>query len=190
MLGKPARHAQARQEIVAACWEAARQKGLASFSLKDVATAVGVQAPSLYAYFASKNAMYDAMFADGNRALLGRLRSIPAPSAARAGLLDGAREFVGFCLEDEIRYQLLFQRTVPGFRPSDESYALALEVVALMRDRFAALGIDSQAHLDLWTALVSGIAAQQLANEPGGERWVGQLESAVTMYADFALGTE
>jgi hypothetical protein len=31
--------------------------------------------------------------------------------------------FVEFCVEDPTRHQLLFQRTVPGFEPTAESYA-------------------------------------------------------------------
>ncbi|MDQ3659652.1 MAG: hypothetical protein M3454_01050, partial [Actinomycetota bacterium] len=33
--------------------------------------------------------------------------------------------FVEFCTEDPVRYQLLFQRTIPGFEPSAESFALS-----------------------------------------------------------------
>ena len=68
MLGTPIRDRQAerreatRAEIIAAAWAIAEEKGLAGLTLRDVALAVGMQAPSLYSYFASKNAIYDAMF--------------------------------------------------------------------------------------------------------------------------------
>lgn len=148
-LGRQARREHARREIIAACWKTARAKGLASFSLKDVAAAVGIQAPSLYSYFPSKNAMYDEMFADGNRALLERLRQVPTEADARATLLAGATAFVGFCVEDPIRHELLFQRTIPGFEPSVESYRIAVEVFALMAERFADLGITDPAQVDV-----------------------------------------
>ena len=35
--------------------------------------------PSLYEYFDSKHALYDAMFADGNRQLLARLDALKLP---------------------------------------------------------------------------------------------------------------
>ena len=35
--------------------------------------------PSLYGYFDSKHALYDAMFADGNRKLLERLDAVKLP---------------------------------------------------------------------------------------------------------------
>lgn len=57
----------------ATCWSLAHAKGLLNFPLKDVATVVGVQAPSLHSCYPSKNAMYVATFADGNRAFLQRM---------------------------------------------------------------------------------------------------------------------
>ena len=36
--------------------------------------------PSLYEYFDSKHALYDAMFADGNRQLLARLDQLSYPT--------------------------------------------------------------------------------------------------------------
>jgi AcrR family transcriptional regulator len=190
MLGKRVRHERARKEIIAACWRLAHEQGLLGFSLKEVAAAVGVQAPSLYSYFASKNAMYDAMFADGNRTFLARMRAVPNEGSPRATLLAAATAFVDFCLEDPVRHQLLFERTIVGFEPSPGSYAIAVEVLALARDRFEMLGIRDQAHIDIWTALVSGLAAQQLANEPGGDRWSGRVAASVEMFADFVFKEE
>jgi hypothetical protein len=99
-----------------------------------------------------------------------------------------ARVFVEFSAEDVERYQLLFQRTVPDFEPSPESYALAVEAFDQMRARFAAAGLDDRAQFDIWTALVAGLAAQQTANDPGGERWIRLIDEVVDMYADHVLG--
>src|SRR5918911_319177 len=71
------RHAATKQEIVDAAWRLARERGLAGWSLRDVAEAVGMRAPSLYVYFASKNALYDAMYADGYRQLLAAYADVP-----------------------------------------------------------------------------------------------------------------
>ena len=61
------RHLARRSAIVAEAWALARRDGLAAISLRDLADQVGLRQPSLYAYFDSKLALYDAMFADGNR---------------------------------------------------------------------------------------------------------------------------
>jgi AcrR family transcriptional regulator len=81
------RHAATRQEILDAAWRLARERGLGGWSLRDVAGAVGMRAPSLYGYFASKNAVFDAMFTDGYLQLqdhLARVRSRGGRSARGA----------------------------------------------------------------------------------------------------------
>jgi AcrR family transcriptional regulator len=187
VLSAPSRHQRAREQILAACWSLARLKGLTGFSLKDVAAAVGVTAPSLYSYFRSKHAIYDEMFADGTRQVLAAMRAVHVDGTPREALRSAATAFLDFCVSDPVRHQLLFQRTVPGFEPSAPAYAVAQEVVAVQREEFAKFGITDPAHLDIWTALVSGLAAQQLSNDPGGSRWTALVGPAVQMYADHVL---
>ena len=67
--------------IVQAAWALARENGIQQVSLRDLAKEVGMQQPSLYAYFASKNALYDPMFADGNRQLLQALSAVSESDA-------------------------------------------------------------------------------------------------------------
>ena len=108
MLGTPTvdwqakRREVARSEILSAAWDAARENGLAAITLRDVAARVGMQAPSLYSYFDSKHAIYDAMFGQAwseydeiERELEERL-----PASPRAALKVGARAFFEFCVTD------------------------------------------------------------------------------------------
>ncbi len=190
MLGVPKRdrtaerRAATRREIIDAAWEVAREKGLAQLTLRDVAERVGMKAPSLYSHVDSKHAIYDAMFAQGNRQLLQRLDEQDWPDDPRELLRVTAHIFVEFSAEDVARYQLMFQRTIPDFEPSPESYALAMQVVDQMRSRFAVAGLTDPADFDLGTALISGLAAQQTANEPGGDRWMRLTDDAVDMFVD------
>jgi AcrR family transcriptional regulator len=178
-----------RAEILEAAWDLVRSQGLAGLSIRDVARTIGMRPPSLYWYFESKQAIYDEMFAEANRQLLARLAEVDWPEDPRAILRSSARIFVEFSAEDVERYQLLFQRTVPDFAPSPEAYALAVEVFDQMRARFAAAGLDDPAQFDIWTALVAGLATQQTANDPGGQRWIRLIDEVVDMYADHMLGT-
>ena len=175
-----------RAEILDAAWALAREDGLAGLSLRDVAARVGMRPPSLYWYFDSKHAIYDAMFADGNRALLERLGG-EWPTEPTAMLRRVARVFVEFSAEDPARSQLLFQRTIPDFEPSPTSYALATEVFDRGRAALATIGVTELADVDLWTALVTGLASQQITNDPGGDRWVRLIDAAVDMYAAHVL---
>lgn len=176
------RHARTRDEIQDAAWQLARERGLAGWSLRDVAAAVGMQAPSLYVYYDSKNALYDALFADGYRALLARTREEPRDGEPEQVLRRAARLFFDFCMEDPARQQLLFLRTVPGFEPSPASYALAQQALAEIADVLAGAGAPDRADLDLWTALLTGLASQQASNDPGGDRWERVLDDAVDMF--------
>ena len=67
--------------IVEAAWGLAQTHGIQLVSLRDLAKEVGMQQPSLYVYFDSKNALYDAMFADGNRQLLQALSAVSESDA-------------------------------------------------------------------------------------------------------------
>ena len=193
MLEAPTRNRRAERreatqaEILQAAWELARSQGVGALSLGDVARHVGIRPPSLYWYFPSKNAIYDAMFAQANRELLERIAAREWPEDLRELLRAVARFFVQFGTEDVARYQLMFQRNIPDFEPSAESYALAVEVLEKMRERFVAAGLTDPADLDMWTALVAGLAAQQTANQPGGDRWLRLTDEAAEMYADHVL---
>lgn len=184
---RTARHAATKDEIVAAAWRLARERGLAGWALRDVAEAVGMRAPSLYVYFASKNGVYDAMFADGYRQFLARIDD----ARARLGadqleptelLRISAALFVDFAVEDPARFQLLFLRTLPGFEPSASAYALARQVLDALAVILEEAGAGAPEQLDLWTALCTGLATQQVSNDPGGDRWRRLVDRAVDMF--------
>ena len=184
------RHLATKREIVDAAWRLAREHGLGGWSLRDVAHAVGMRAPSLYVYFDSKNAVYDAMFADGCAAFLERIDAVTAAPGSVEALHAAARLFVDFCVEDPARHQLLFLRTVPGFEPSAASYSLAREALDRLAALLAAAGLDDPEDLDLWTAVMTGLATQQVSNDPGGDRWSRLVPRAVELLAARRPNTE
>jgi AcrR family transcriptional regulator len=172
--------------IVEAAWGLARRDGIQLLSLHALAQEVGMRQPSLYAYFDSKNGLYDVMFADGNRELLARLDSLELPADSRVALKVLLRAFTDFALEDPARNSLLFRRVIPGFEPSPESYALAVDalsrVVAVMNEA----GVTDSGDVDCMIALVAGLVEAQLSNEPGGDRWLRHLDRMVDLLADDA----
>ena len=176
------RRESTKAEILDAAWAIVRADGLGALSLRDLARRVGMQAPSLYQYFDSKHAIYDAMFAQGNQALAERLSGLEGTGDPVEELRLRARALVEFSVEDPARYQLLFQRTIPGFEPSAESYGLAVELLKRAQVLLAAAGLQDGRAVDLWTAVVGGLSAQQVANDPGGTRWVRLVDEAVDMF--------
>jgi AcrR family transcriptional regulator len=176
------RYAATRREILDAAWELVRAEGLAALAMRELGARVGMRAQSLYSYFPSKFAIYDAMFGDANRELWKRLRDMPAADDPVTGLRAQTAVFLEFCVEDPVRYQLLFQRTIPGFEPSPEAFAPATEILDFARRALRACGIQDATALDSWTAVTSGIAAQQNSNEPGGDRWVRRVDDITDMF--------
>ena len=96
--------------------------------------------------------------------------------------MASVRRFFEFCTSNPARYQLLFQRTLPGFEPSPESYAPAVRALADAQELLALNGITEARHLDLWTALVTGLVDQQVSNDPGGDRWTCLIEESIAMF--------
>jgi AcrR family transcriptional regulator len=173
--------------IVAAAWKLARKHGIAGVSLHALARDVGMRQPSLYEYFDSKHALYDAMFADGNQQLLDRLDHLSYPREPRAALKKHLGAFAGFALEDPARCELLFQRHVPGFVPSPESYALAEDALRRTVKLLNEAGVTHQGDIDCVVAMVGGLVDAQLSNDPGGNRWTRHLNRLVDLYVDAAI---
>jgi AcrR family transcriptional regulator len=175
-----------RQEILAAAWTVAREQGLSQVTLRELADRVGMRAPSLYSHFESKNAIYDAMFGQAWTEFLESLQDVdtPRPRTARAGLRRFARRFFDYAVADLARHQLMNQRTVPGFVPSEEAYAPAVEVIGMLREWLERYGVRRQQDIDLYTAIVGGLVDGQLANDPGGTRYARLLDRAVDMFSD------
>jgi AcrR family transcriptional regulator len=177
-----------KAEILDAAWELVREHGLAGLSLRDLAAKVGMRAPSLYQYFDSKHAIYDAMFAQGARQALETVADpVEGITDAREALRGAAHGMFRFMTSDPARAQLLFQRTIPGFEPSPESYVPAVELLERTRARFAEFGVTEPEAVDTYTALISGLCNQQIANDPGGDRWERLIDRALDMWlAEFA----
>jgi AcrR family transcriptional regulator len=180
------RHEAIRREILDAAWAAAHETSIAGLTLRDIAARVGMQQPSLYSHFASKQAIYDAMFQqawevflDDARDNVGRL-----PAAPRARLIAMAEHYFDFAVADLPRHQLMDVNVVPNFQPSAEAYAPAVEVYGVMLDQLRGLGVTADEDADMYTALIGGLVNQQLANDPGGQRWRRLIPRMMSMFAD------
>lgn len=171
-----------RARILGAAWELARRDGLAAITLREVARRVGMRAPSLYTYFGAKNAMYDAMYADGARQLAETLADRPQAGDPRETLRGRMRLFIAFCVADPVRYQIVFERPVPGFAPAPESFQITAAALAGTRADMEAAGVAGEPAMDMFRALVTGLVSLQVANDPGGDRWTRLQEDAFDMF--------
>jgi AcrR family transcriptional regulator len=192
MVGMPKRDRKAerreatRQEILGAAWEIAHESGLISVTLREIAARIGMRPPSLYSHFASKNSIYDAMFAQAwreFRVVLEREAS-SFPDDPRGRLLALATTYFDFAVSDLERHQLMDMPMLRDFTPSEEAYRPAVESYDIMQSVLTEIGIRHQADLDMYTAIAGGFVNQQLANDPKGDRWRVLLPRALNLFAD------
>jgi len=178
---REARREAARAKLLATAWEMVREDGLGALTLRQLAKRAGVTTPTVYAYFDSKNAIFDAMFGEAAAAFAATRADLPDSGSAHDNLVADVRRWVEFCTSDVARYQLLFQRPIPGFEPSPEAYEPAVRALDLTREYLAKNGVTDPRHFDMWTAVTTGLVDQQIANEPGGDRWTRLTEDVVRM---------
>jgi AcrR family transcriptional regulator len=180
-----ARQAATRERIVEAAWAVADELGLEGLSLREIAARVGMRAPSLYSYFPHKASILDALFAAGyealDRVLAGLDHEVPVDAAVQVQVAGRLRAWIAFCQESPARYRLMFTSAVPGWAPSPEAYAVSVASFGRMTAALARVGIADPAAVDLVTAVGAGLAAQQMANDPTGDRWSRLTDDAVAM---------
>lgn len=189
------RRAVVREEALDHAVDLMTEDGVGALTVSEVARRMGIRGPSLYKYFPSRFALYDALFARGlaDRAeALRRAVGNLAPGVDR--IRHGGAAIVRWAVENPALAQLLHWRPVPGFAPSPETFAGSEQDDAAARAEFARavrLGqlrpeAGSDEALRLWTVVLSGLMSQQLANEPGVPfdegRFSRLTDAAIEMY--------
>jgi AcrR family transcriptional regulator len=177
---RPDRRARRRretiEEILDIAVEVMTEEGVNGLSLAEVARRLGVQPPSLYKYFPSLMAVYDALFLRGQVEHLdvlrdGMARAEPGLAALQAGLEASGR----WSLSHRAVAELLFWRPVPSFEPSPEAFAPSSEMVDLQRAALADAvaagqlgpGANAEEAVFLVSTMIVGVLSQAFANEPG-----------------------
>lgn len=185
------RREQVREETIEKILSIAREEmqaeGVAALSLGTIARRLGMRPPSLYTYFDSKHAIYDALFRRGFLEFGRRMDERPYQDGTlRQNLESVMTTYMRFAQENQDLYQLMFQRPVPGFVPSEESMAVSLGQLDAAKAQFSqlleredmTLNIPFEEARDLVIAFEHGLTELHLANNPElpvGEGRFGQL---------------
>jgi AcrR family transcriptional regulator len=177
--GRPDRRARRRQETIAEILDIARDvmttEGVNGLSLAEVARRLGVQPPSLYKYFPSLMAIYDALFLEGQRENLEVMRAgMQGAESGLEALIAGLEASGRWSLAHRAEAELLFWRPVPSFEPSPEAFAVSMEMVELQRGALAdavakgqlGQGANDEGAIFLVSTLIAGVLGQAIANEP------------------------
>lgn len=173
------RREQVREETIEKILSIAREEmqaeGVAALSLGTIARRLGMRPPSLYTYFDSKHAIYDALFRRGFLEFGRRMNERPYQDGTlRQNLESLMTTYMRFAQENQDLYQLMFQRPVPGFVPSEESMAVSLGQLNASKEQFAyllegednTLTIPFEEARDLVIAFEHGLTEMHLANNP------------------------
>ncbi len=176
------------EDILAIAREMMQADGVAALSFNAIARRLGMKPPSLYTYFDSKDAIYDTLFRRGFEEFDRQMRQRPDRDAAiEKNLASACATYMKFAQENQDLYQLMFQRPVPGFEPSEESMAVSLGALRASTQEMAQIiaqgdlntkGIPLDEAHDLIIALTHGLTELHLANNPDlpvGEGRFGKL---------------
>lgn len=198
------------EEVLDVAVDVMTEQGVAGLSIGEVARRMGIRPPSLYVYFDSKNALYDAVFARGAaeaaRAAEAAFQKVVGQATDLLGiLLPVGQGFVKWAIEHPAYSHLLFWRPVPGYEPSPEAYAASVALMGrtteffddLRRQRLLRHDAPVEHVVRDWTIVVSGVISQHLANSPGESFESGRFTAAlpdviamfVTHYGNAARGS-
>ncbi|MEE4025255.1 TetR/AcrR family transcriptional regulator [Gordonia sp. PKS22-38] len=185
------RRVEAMDEAVAHASDIILSEGAGAVSISEVARRMGMKPPSLYKYFPSLHALYDALFARGQRLendfVADAVRDLE-PGLPR--LVAAGEACVRWAMTRDGRAfgPLLYWRPIPGFEPSPESFAPSLEFVdriradlheAVQRGELAPWA-DNDETMRLFSSVIAGICSQQMANQPLASFEDGMFSSLTT----------
>jgi AcrR family transcriptional regulator len=139
--------------------------GAAGLSLNGIARELGMRGPSLYHYFASRDALLDELLLDTWREVLdglwrtigdGRAEGLPPAGLLRRVALD----YRAWALRQPALFDLLYGRPLPGYRAPGETLPLAREsltvIAGLVHEaRRAALGSAGDEVLEIAVRFLS-----------------------------------
>ena len=171
------------------------EAGVGGLSMSEIARRLGMRQPSLYKYFPSLHAVYDALFARGvERTAAAIQAAVEDGPRGVVTIRAAARALVRWAVENPALAQLLYWRPVPGFAPAAATFAASERQLDALRAAFAAAVRAGELHPDaasddaarLFTIVLSGIVSQQMANDPGADYGTGMFtrltEAALDMF--------
>lgn len=161
------------KKILAAAQEIMREQGVAALSMHELARKMDLRASSLYHYFNSKIDVYDALFHLGFIRFGEHMRQVTQEANTWQDFVRQSFEgYLDFAKQYPELYQLCFERPVPGFVPSEESYRASTELLQHFYERAAKFqtsihtNLSAEKMVDMLIAIMHGITAMHMANEP------------------------
>ena len=164
---------QVRDEVQTRAWEQIGEAGASALSLKAIATQMGMTAPALYRYFASRDELLTQLILSTYQDLAEQTEAAVDGEATPAEQLrDIAQSLRRWAVANPQRYLLLYGTPVPGYHAPPEATELAKRIFAPILAGFAAMQSDPERDdsesvtflrsVTFWTRL-HGVLSLQLA---------------------------
>lgn len=188
--------AETVERILAIARTMMQADGVGALSFNAIARRLGMRPPSLYTYFDSKNAIYDELFRRGFEEFARRIDTLSAEGTVAGKIHSAITNYMRFAQENPDLYQLMFQRPVPDFVPSERSMAVSLGALARGEAQLQAAIAQGELHTDLppaiaqdlLIAMMHGLTELHLANNPalpvGEGRFGALIPHAVQLFLD------
>ena len=100
-------------------------EGPDALSVRRIAAAAHVAPMGVYNHFDSKNGIIEALFIQAFERLRDALAGIADIADPDEALREGGRRYRALALAHPMAYQLMFERTIPGYEPSDHALEFA-----------------------------------------------------------------
>jgi AcrR family transcriptional regulator len=173
------RRLSTREEILIAARELLLEVGPEALSLRQVARRTDFSPAALYTYFASRDDIIAALFAESFQRLDAFLRRVPPELPADRRVVELGMAYLDFARENPIDLRCILAATIPEELPSSSGVGLGLGAAQLIAETFQegmekgifATGMSLSAAEMAYTtwALVHGMAVVSTVNMRGVE---------------------
>ncbi len=134
---------QVRDEVQVRAWEQISQAGASALSLKAIATQLGMTAPALYRYYASRDELLTQLILSTYRDLAELTESaVDSETTPAHQLTDIAHTLRQWAVANPQRYLLVYGTPVPGYHAPPEATELAKRIFAPILAGFATRASD------------------------------------------------
>lgn len=177
---------QVRAEVQERAWHQVAQAGASALSLKAIATQMGMTAPALYRYFASRDDLLTELVLSAYRDLAEHVEAAVDPADdARVQLRAAGAAIRSWALSNPHRYLLVYGTPVAGYSSPPEATELAARIFAPILRAFSAdPDRPPPRSLTFWTR-VHGVLSLEVAGHFTGmpfdpaELYAGEVESTL-----------
>lgn len=96
-----------------------------ALTVRRIATEAGMSTMNVYSRFGGKDGVIDELYADGYRRLFAVIDAVPERDDVAHELMEVARTYRKFAIDNPTYYGIMLQSAVSGFSPSQPSIDLA-----------------------------------------------------------------